>query len=493
MKKPLMPPFVGLLCAMVLSCAAGAQVTVTYDSSICDTFTGRVYVMLGQGRQEPRFGPAWFNPAPFFGLDVVDWKAATPLVIDDSAHGFPDIMSVTPDGEWILQAVLRRDLDSPSIGGGHGTGYSAQQTVRVSGGRGLRATVHIDRTVIRTPPRSSDRVRHIELRSDLLSDFHGRDVIMRAAVILPKGYDDAPARRYPTYYWVTGFGGSSRGADRFVPMWDATGHDDDMVWVVPDPQCYGGHHVFADSANNGPRGAALTEELIPHIESTFRVVSAPTARFLGGHSSGGWSSLWLQVTYPDSFGGTWSVAPDPVDFHDFQGIDLYADGASMYRDEKGRRRPLARQGEQVMIWYEDFARMEVPYGEGGQLRSFEWVFSPRGEDGLPMPLYDRETGAVNAEVARAWKRYDIGHVLEENWTDLGPKLEGKLNVIMGSIDTFYLDGASRRLDATLEGLGYTGAVEMIEGGDHGSVATPALRKRIFDQIMARFEAAHGGP
>ncbi len=36
-----------------------------------------------------------------------------------------------------------------------------------------------------------------------------------------------------------------------------------------------------------------------------------------GHSSGGWSSLWLQIEHPEVFGGVWSLAPDPVDFRDF--------------------------------------------------------------------------------------------------------------------------------------------------------------------------------
>ena len=37
-------------------------------------FTGRVLVMLTQGGGEPRRGPDWFNPQPFFAVDVKDWK-----------------------------------------------------------------------------------------------------------------------------------------------------------------------------------------------------------------------------------------------------------------------------------------------------------------------------------------------------------------------------------------------------------------------------------
>ena len=95
-----------------------------------------------------------------------------------------------------------------------------------------------------------------------------------------------------------------------------------MVHVFLDASFTTGHHVFADSVNNGPWGRALTEEFIPHLEKQFRLIPKTSARFLTGHSSGGWSTMWLEVNYPDVFGGTWSTSPDPVDLHSFTGIDV---------------------------------------------------------------------------------------------------------------------------------------------------------------------------
>src|SRR5205814_187900 len=140
-----------------------------------------------------------------------------------------------------------------------------------------------------------------------------------------------------------------------------------LIRVVLDPDCGTGHHVFADSATNGPRGRALVEELIPHLETRFPAIPRASARLLHGASSGGWSSLWLQVTYPDTFGGTWSICPDPVDFRDFQRIDLYAGGENMFRDRAGERRPIARRGGRPVLFYDDFSRMEDVIGDGGQL------------------------------------------------------------------------------------------------------------------------------
>ncbi|HEX6987055.1 MAG TPA: alpha/beta hydrolase-fold protein, partial [Planctomycetaceae bacterium] len=224
--------------------------------------------------------------------------------------------------------------------------------------------------------------------------------------------------------------------------------------------------------------------------AAFRSVPRPTARFLTGHSSGGWSSLWLQVAYPGTFGGVWSTAPDPVDFRDFQRIDVYRAGENMYVDREGNPRPLARMNGRPVLLYRDFDRMEQVLGPGGQLHSFEAVFGPKGEDGRPVPLWDRATGSIDPAVADAWRRYDIRLLLEENWPTLGPKLADKLHVFMGEEDTFYLEGATRLLKESLARLGSDAAVELVPGRDHFDLLTPDLRTRIRGEMTAAFLRSH---
>src|SRR5205807_5638704 len=132
-----------------------------------------------------------------------------------------------------------------------------------------------------------------------------------AGVVLPTSFAENPPKRYAVIYEIPGFGGNHfmahYAADRGAT--DVAGME--MLYVVLDPSCRLGHHVFADSENNGPCGKALVEELIPYIEKQYRAVGVAAARFVTGHSSGGWSSLWLQVAYPDFFGAVWSTSPDP--------------------------------------------------------------------------------------------------------------------------------------------------------------------------------------
>jgi enterochelin esterase-like enzyme len=261
---------------------------------------------------------------------------------------------------------------------------------------------------------------------------------------------------------------------------------EEMIYVMLDPSCPLGHHVFADSDNNGPYGQALIDELIPHIESKFRISAEPRARFVTGHSSGGWSSLCLQVAYPDYFGGVWSTAPDPVDFRDFQKVDIYAPGVNLFIDADGKERPLIRRGGKTVMTYRPFSDVEHVMGHGGQLGSFEAVFSPRGPDGKPMPLWDRKTGAIDPKVATSWERYDIRLRLERRWPELAPKLAGKLHVYMGDEDNYFLDGAVRLLQKSLAGLGSDAKVEMFPGRDHSSLMTTELRQRIAREMAEQF-------
>lgn len=451
-------------------------------------FTGRVYLFASRSEQEPRFGPQWFHPEPFLAQDVVDWQPGTSLEFSSRTPNlltFPrDFSSVDLTGARI-QAVARLNPLERRVGRGAGNAYSGIATVTAD----RRLELRIDQLVPVRPFRETPRLKLLTIRSEILSSFHRRDVHLRASVALPDSYDEHPQRQYPTVFEIPGFGGTHRNNRRQHPG----GPDEDVgvefLRVVLDPSCPLGHHAFADSANNGPVGTALVEELVPEFDRRFRSISDPQARFLTGHSSGGWSSLWLQIVHPDTFGGVWSTAPDPVDFRDFQRIDLYAPGVNMYVDEAGNRRPLAVVDGRPHLWYDSFAWMEHVLGHGGQLHSFEAVFSPRREDGTPALLWDRESGQVDSTVADSWKAYDIRLVLEENWETLAQKLRGDLHIFMGSQDTFLLEGATILLKESLRQLGSDAVVEIVPGKDHSTLLDAQLKARIRHEMIDRFLAS----
>jgi S-formylglutathione hydrolase FrmB len=225
------------------------------------------------------------------------------------------------------------------------------------------------------------------------------------------------------------------------------------------------------------------------LEKKFRGGGA-ARRYVTGISSGGWSSLWLQLEYPEDFNGCWSHCPDPVDFHDFQMIDLYKPGTNMYTDDQGGKRPIARMGGAPSLFYKEFVAMETVMGPGGQIGSFEAVFSPKGSDGKPVQIFDRVTGEVFTDRVKAWEKYDIRRKLEAEWSSKGSKLKGKIRVYAGEMDTFYLEGAARRLKDSLAKLGSDAEVTIVPQMAH-TVYRAGL-KNMFETIAANEAANEAG-
>lgn len=344
--------------------------------------------------------------------------------------------------------------------------------------------------------RDTENVKLFRRQSELLTAFWGRPMFVEAGVVLPPNHQKE--EKLPVCYSIHGFGGSHRGAWRRGPGLVKAMAEDDyprMLYVFLNAQFPLGHHEFADSVNNGPWGSALTREFIPALEAEFGAFGAPAGRFLTGHSSGGWSSLWLQLKHPGFFNGTWSTAPDSVDFRDFTGIDVYA-FENAYRGPDGEPIQLVRRNGEFVVSIEQFVRREVSRREyGGQFASFDAVFSPRGEDGRPMPMFDRETGEIDPFVAKSWEKYDISLILRRNWESLGPKLRGKLHVYMGTLDSFRLEGALYLMRDELEKLGSDADIVFAEGRDHGSLFRPheelwpeGMLVRIHREMRARFDA-----
>ena len=98
-----------------------------------------------------------------------------------------------------------------------------------------------------------------------------------------------------------------------------------IIVTLQHPSPFYDDSYGVNSANNGPYGDAIMQELIPAVESKFRVIGEPWARLLTGGSTGGWISLAHQVFYPDFYGGVWSLCPDAVDFRYHQIVNVYAD------------------------------------------------------------------------------------------------------------------------------------------------------------------------
>lgn len=470
--------------------------------------SGRLLVFLSDSAEPRRTLGTGFIPGSTWiaAMEVTHLGAGATIEMNPDAIAYPQPFSSAKPGHYQVMALL--DQNHSYAYNGEGPGDLKSDVVSLDAlNPADTAPVALSLSKLNAPearPADTDSIKLIEFESPSLSKFWGRPIHIQAGVVLPPTYGTDPKTRFPTVYHLHGFGGDHRDAwaqGPFIGKGMTEGRVAPMIHVFLNSSCPGGAHQFADSVNNGPWGSALVGEFIPHLDKTFRTVAKPGARFLTGHSSGGWASLWLQVTYPDFFGGTWSTAPDPVDLRSYTGINATPGSTdNAYRDASGQPRQLVRQGERWVASIEQFARQEAVTGEyGGQFASFEWVWSPRGPDGRPMPLFNRQTGVLDPAVLEAWQQYDIRLVLEKNWATLGPKLKGKLHVFCGELDTFRLNEGVSLLGKFFTEKHADAVCELVPGRSHGTLFQPyetypqGLMLRIDQEMAAAFAASQKAP
>jgi hypothetical protein len=321
-------------------------------------------------------------------------------------------------------------------------------------------------------------LKYMRFKSEKLSRFWGRDVWLGAWILLPDGFDEHPDAKYPLVFYQdhfhAGFGpepfvttapdpkdpGAHRleNGYRFFQDWTAGRLPRVILIYVQDANPYYDDSYDVDSANVGPYGSAIAEELIPAIENKYRGIGQGWARATFGGSTGGWEALATQVFYPDFYNGTWAACPDPVDFHGYQNINLYDDTNAFMRKGDFGEIPIAADrkpdGSIIANAAGEFA-FEYMLGTHGrsteQWNIWQAVFSPAGEDGYPAQIIDPLTGDIDKKVLDYWhEHYDLTAILKRDWPTLGPKLEGKLHLAVGDGDTYFLNNAVHRLEKQLD-------------------------------------------
>lgn len=468
---------------------------------------GRLLIFVKQGHGDQEVDLDEFHPAATWvaATEVADLNPGASLEVDADEAAFPKPFSAMPAGDYEVQAVLDTD-HSYNYTGRDPDDWISNVVPLVQWAPSTSKEPVLTLTSLSQPnseradamkkamaEAQADVAQKVSLVSPLLSAFWGKPISIHAWVILPPGYEKN-AEPYPTAYWTHGFTGNLDGALRTGLMLHhrmADGKMPPMIWVMLDESCPQGTHEFADSVNNGPWASALTTEFIPYLERRYRMDGKASGRLLNGHSSGGWATLQLEVNYPQIFGGTWSTSPDPSDFHDFTGTDLYAAHANVYRKPDGTVTPIMRDSGKVVATFEQFAKLEAVLGPyGGQVSSFDWVFSPKAPSGAPVPMFDRTTGAVDPSVVTYWRdHYDLAHLVETRWATNGSAWKGRFHLFVGTADTFYLDGAAHKFEAVLNRLEAQPHFTYIPDRTHFDLYKVAEdRSGLFDQIGAEMYA-----
>jgi len=443
------------------------QFRVSFAETIFDKpFTGKVFLYLSKDHREPMKAVVGFEQFPCFVIDVKNIQPGQVVLFDDKAIAYPNIFSKIERGDYYVQVVWDRNLGGRAISESPGNIYSKPTRVKFGDDKKKIYSILCDSVIPEKIFHEIRFVKELKIQSALLSAFHHKPFFLAGAVILPPSYYDQPERKYPLVVRVSGWGG-----DYHAPSTDTTLRGKlldslEVIAIFLDGNCSLGHSVYANSDNNGPWGDVLVKEFIPELEKRYR---CDGARLLFGHSSGGWTVIWLQTHYPDFFTAAWASSPDPIDFRDFHRVNLYEDNDMFYTKDSVLR-PLAIVSGLPWMFQKHGWQMEHVIYRGEQKHSYDAVFSARGADGNPESICDPVTGEINKKVLEHWKQYDISIYLRTNWEKLQKDLQGKIRISAGEQDNFFLNGGVHLLEREMKNRN-TGFVFAYYPGDHFAVYT----------------------
>ena len=459
--------------------------------------TGRVVLAISRTQQpEPRL---LISPrgAAIFGIDIDQLAPGHPAVIDAKALGYPMQLDALPAGDYFAQAIVavytqvhRADGKSPWLPMNDGNieffsdassnVYSDVVPVHV----GADGTIKLSATHVvpaaKRPP-DTEWIKQVSFQSPMLTKFWGRPIWIHASVLLPKGYAEHPNSYYPAVYTL-GHGytplnfsttpprnGSPNAMDPRTGVesgygtfqkWNADGYPRVICISLQQQTPYFPDSYSVNSANNGPYGDAVTQEMIPFLEKTFRIIPKPYARQLEGASTSGWQTLAMQLQHPALFGGAWVFQPDPIDFTRDQEVNIYTDTNAFVLQtgpftstERFFQRTPDGQG---LFSTRELSRFEAVLGSRGrsqyQLEGWEAVYGPVDADGYPKPLWDKLTGTIDKSVASYWRDhgFDLRDYAEKNWPTIGSQLVGKLHFSAGDMDDYWLNLAVYKFEDFLK-------------------------------------------
>ena len=181
--------------------------------------------------------------------------------------------------------------------------YSASRKISI-GKSSDPITVVLDQEIAAIPdPQDTKYIRHVKIKSDLLSKFWGRPIFLSANVLVPEEFDSHPNVHFPLIiaedHFNHDFGGfrtvppdpnlkpdyserfhvsgynriQQEEAYKFYQQWISPTFPRILIAEINHANPYYDDSYAVNSANLGPYGDAIETELIPAMRNSF-VVSA---------------------------------------------------------------------------------------------------------------------------------------------------------------------------------------------------------------------------
>ena len=503
-------------------------IEVTYNNKLSnESFDGRLLVMISKdGSKEPRYQiNDTKDTGILVGKNVENWKSGNVEGFNSKTLAYPiENLGELDNGEYYIQALLHKYETFNLSNGktvklpmdqGEGQHWNTSpkniysKPIKINFKKNTTVKIEITEEI---PPieqeKDTDYIKHVKIKSELLSKFWGRPMYLQANVLIPKDFKKESKTRYPLMVFhghfpksIGGFRTSPPTAPKkdtiynsrfgitgykyiqekeaydFYKKWTSKNFPRFLVIEIQHQNPYYDDSYAVNSANIGPYGDAITYELIPHVEKMFNGVGKGWGRFLYGGSTGGWEALAVQVFYPKEYNGCFAACPDPIDFRAYTVVDIYNDENAYYKEGSFKKilRPGIRDGKgHIKTQLIDMNRREYILGDnsrsGDQWDIWQAVYSPSDENGYPKPIWDKLSGEIDHDVAKYWmENYDLRYIMERDWDKIGNDLKGKINIYCGDMDNYYLNNAVVLTEDFLENTTnpyYSGEVDYGNGAEH---------------------------
>jgi hypothetical protein len=518
----------------VASATAPLSFQVTIDPSLgasapAGGYDGRVYVCITDtdpadpdwgGEPRVQANANWGFSAPVYGLDVDGIQPGHAVTLaDDPSKTYPDgvwgypkhTIAELPDGHYWVQAYVNvyhtyHRADGFALKLPYPAGNGVYNELNMTGGL-YGPTIELDITqdsgaialtvdaVVpqddhseavpaggtsqQGNPADSAHVKHVKIRSKLLSQFWGEDMYIAADILLPSGWDkkNNARRKYPAAYWTfhyptrnpCGFveppGVQKEGKNwffgdaRFSDWWLSGDAPQMVVIQLRTENPYGEVSQQADSPNMGPWDSAAWQELIPELQKRFRLYNAGWARSVFGWSTGGWMATNQMLEHPEKYAGAWAYAPDILSFDAFPYLNLYDARNAYWTDYGWTTIPVpsysSPDGVPEGLMYQDYGFESVLHthlrGYGYASYSFG-TWCPPGADGYTAPAWDMTTGKIDHSVTDYMAaNWDMTKKVVREWPAEGRQLRGKLHLYVGYTDGG-LEYPFKRFQSAVQGL-----------------------------------------
>ena len=282
-------------------------------------------------------------------------------------------------------------------------------------------------------------------------------------IILPPDYE-ASGRRYPVIYGLTGFTGSGPmllnisawqpNLQQRIERLMAEGRLPPAIYVLPD--CftrYGGSQYLTSTAI-GRYEDYVIDEIVPHIDRTYRTIAGSEGRGVFGKSSGGYGSIVLGMKHSDVFG---AVACHSGDMY----FDL------VYVPDFPRFLNAIQKAGGLEKWWIEFERKPKKENrdiEAVDILAMAAAYSPN-PIAQPFPIdfpFDLDTCELKPDVWARWLELDPVRMVDRYADNL--KQLRLLFIDCGIRDEFNLHFGARILANKLKALGVPHEYEEFDDG-----------------------------